>query len=195
MELVIASGNTQKVLEIRQILKDLAPRATILSLFDFPSFDLPPYDPAQSLAENAQIKARHAANELNKVCLSEQWGLILPALGDAQSKLFEKEGARLQTKEILQALEGRGELDRSAYIESAMALVSPEGKERLAIGRTEGLIAESERGKGSSDFDSIFIKHDYIKTLAELSPSVRSRISSRRKALEKLAPYFESARS
>ncbi len=194
MELVIASSNTQKVFQIREILKDLAPRACILSLFDFPDYVLPPYEPSQSFAENAKIKALDAASKLQKCCLAEQWGLLLPTLGDSVSHVFQLKTSAAQIKELLKTLSSRSDHERTSYIESCVACVTPDGKERVATGRTEGYISETERGKGSSDFDSIFIKHDYMKTLAELSPSVRSRISPRRKALEKLIGFFENLR-
>ncbi len=194
MEIVIASSNTQKVFQIREVLKELAPKACILSLFDFPEYKLPAYDNTKTTAENALLKAQHAACQLQKCCLSEQWSLLLPTLGDKSKSLFETDTTSMQTKNILNALAGKNEHERSAYIESSVACVTPDGKERVATGRTEGFIADSERGKGSNDFEAIFVKYDYMKTLAELSPSVRSRISPRRKALEKLIGFFENLR-
>lgn len=190
MELVIASSNTQKVFQIREALKELLPNASVLSLFDFPDYVLPESDEALSVAENAQKKAEHAALALDKCCLAEEWQLILPALGTKAKALFTQGN---QIKNILNALAGKSEHERSAYIECSIAYKTPAGKERVATGRMEGVIAESEKGKGSNDFESIFIKHDYIKTIAELSPSVRAKISPRRKALEKLLPFLECA--
>lgn len=199
MELVIASHNTHKVLQLREILKELAPRLTVLSLFDFPHYKMPAGDLAASFAENAKAKAEHAALALQKCCLAEQWGLILPSVPDALLTIFSSEPgashAQLlvsQTKKILAALEKKSEYERTAYLESCVAIATPECKLREAIGRTEGFIAEGERGKGSFEFDTIFVKHDYMKTLAELSPSVRSRISHRRKAVDKLIGYFDA---
>jgi XTP/dITP diphosphohydrolase len=199
MEIVIASHNTHKVLQIREILKELPTSLTILSLFDFPGYRLPSYDPALSFAENAKVKAEHAAIALQKCCIAEQWGLILPSVPDAAFTIFLSDPgashAQLlvgQTKKILAALAGKNEFERTAYLESCVACYEPQGKFREAVGRTEGLIADSERGKGSFEFDTIFIKHDYMKTLAELSPSVRSRISHRRKAVEKLTGFLDA---
>lgn len=189
MELVIASSNTQKVFQIREILKEIAPKASVISLFDFPGYILPAYDPEKTIAENAMAKAQHAADTLEKCCLSEQWGLMLPSISH---EIFHGDSKIDQIKAILKALSGKNEHERTAFIESSVACVSPSGKNRLVTGRTEGYIADAERGKGSLDFDSIFIKHDYSKTLAELSPSVRSRVSPRRKALEKLIGFLDS---
>jgi len=194
MELVIASTNSQKVYQIREVLKELVPHATLISLTSFADYTPPAHDPDKSILENAKIKAHHAAKALGKCCLAEQWGLILPSLGEKAKELFRNPSTIIQSKEILNALQAKLEHERSAYIESSIVCATPSGKERQGVGRTEGFIAESERGKGSSDFDAIFIKHDYMKTLAELSPSVRSRISPRRKALEKLLGFFESLR-
>ncbi len=193
MELVIASANTQKVLQFRQMFKELLPKCTLMSLFDFPAYSAPAHEPSKTLQENALIKAKDAAASLNKNCLAEQWELVLPSLGP-DDQPFRGSTTAIQIKEILNALIGRPDHERSACIESCVAIATSEGKERLAVGRTEGFIADSERGKGSLDYDSIFVKHDYMKTLAELSPSVRSRISSRRKALEKLIGFLESLR-
>ncbi|MCE5294198.1 MAG: hypothetical protein LLF94_06245 [Chlamydiales bacterium] len=194
MEIVIASSNTQKVSEIREILKDLAPLCSILSLFDFPDFKPLATDPSKTIAQNALAKAQHAASALKKCSIAEHWGLILPTLGDKAKSLFSHDTTTAQTKDILKTLAGKSDLERSAYIESTIACVTADGKERIATGRIEGFIADSERGKGSNDFNSIFIKHDYMKTLAELSNHVRLRVSPRRKALEKLIGFFETAR-
>ncbi len=194
MEIVIASSNTQKVFEIREVLKEIAPRAYVVSLFDFPEYELPVFDPSKTVVENALAKAHHAATALQKCCLAEQWALSLPSLGERAKELFNEETSSAQTKNILHMLSGKSDHERTAYIESSIACVTPDGKERTATGRVEGFIADNEQGKGSNDFDAIFIKHDYMKTLAELSPSVRSRISPRRKALEKLISFFETLR-
>ena len=192
MELVIASSNTHKVLQFREFLKDLKPNLTVLSLFDFPHYKLPAYDPTKSFAENARLKAQDAALALQKSCLAEQWGLVIPALAEQELTIFDHDGQVKQTKKILSALQGKKEFERTAYLESCITCATVQGSLKESIGRAEGLIAESERGKSSSDFDSIFIKHDYMKTLAELPVSVRLRISHRRKALEKLIGFFDA---
>lgn len=198
-ELVIASSNSHKVLQIREFLKELVPHVTLLSLFDFPEYCLPAYDPAKSFQENACIKAQDAASNLNRWAIAEQWGLVIPVLQEQTSTIFGNEQnltpAQLlvsQTKKILALMKGKSEYERAAFLESCVACASPSGKLKKGIGRVEGSITDSERGKGSFEFDTIFVKHDYMKTLAELSESVRSRISHRKKALEKLIGFLQS---
>jgi len=57
--------------------------------------------------------------------------------------------------------------------------------------RMEGTIAYEEEGPANSDFASVFLKHEYSKTLAQLPQSVLARISHRRKACEKLGPSLQ----
>jgi XTP/dITP diphosphohydrolase len=193
MELLIASSNTQKVLQLRAMVKELLPKIEVRSLFDFPQFKLSDVWQA-TLSDRARIKGLQAAKALQIPCLCEQWTLSIPAFDLAP--IFAGYSNRLeQTKQILKLLEGANESQRSSYFESCMCWVSGDSnapKVHQATARVEGQIAESERGKASIDFENIFIKYDYQKTLAELSESVRLRISARRKALEKLAIYLEN---
>src|SRR5262245_9758706 len=144
MELVIASTNSHKVLQLREILKELMPEASLLSLFDFPHYTLPP-DNTESQQACARQRALHAASSLKKVCLVEQWQLIIPSLGTMQK---ESTSIVSQTKKILEALERKNEHERTAYLESAICIATPQGAFKEAIARTEGMIAENERGKG-----------------------------------------------
>jgi len=199
MELVIASSNTHKISHLREILHQLFPHIQILSLFDFPHYSLPIDDETKTAAEQAKIKALDAAKALKKPCLAEQWRLFIPSLGENQKILFAKQSGNYsqqvvcETKAILEALTTfKTDLERAAWLESVIAVATPTGTVKEATGRTEGTIAEQERGDVSFDFDSLFIKHDYSKTLAELPSTTKARISHRRKALEKLAPFLDS---
>ncbi len=199
MELVIASQNTHKVLEIREILKSLFPEAYIHSIYDFPNFR-PLKEEGRSFAENAHAKAEYAAHELKIACIADDFGLVVPVIGGVEATLqkrYEKASPSsivLQTKELLKSLEKYKDFERTAYLECAIAIATPQGVVRAATARCEGYIAENERGKCTFEFDTIFIKHDYNKTLAELPPSVKNRISYRRKACEKLIPVMQRLR-
>jgi XTP/dITP diphosphohydrolase len=190
-ELVIASFNTHKVYELREALKALIPHLEVLSLFDFPQYkreDIPLFD---SFEDNAKAKAHHAAVALNKVCLADDSGIIIPALSTQRRYEHSKESATDQTKKLLNEMRLYKEMERHAFLECTLAIATPEKILKTATQRAEGFLAEEERGKITFEFDTIFVKHDYSKTIGELAPSVRTRISHRRKALEKLAPTIE----
>ncbi len=196
MELVIASSNTHKVLVLREILKEFFPQHHVLSLFDFPKYTPAEKNQAVSFGEKAAQKALHAAQTVGCICIAEQWGLIIPSLSSEQSEAaFTDSSVRRQTQKILELMKAKSELERYAYLETAVAIATPKGVCKEAVARCEGMICEEEKGKANYDFDSIFIKHDYSKTLAELPASTHMRISYRRKAIEKLLPFIEHALS
>lgn len=193
MDLVIASSNSTKVRELRKVLQEILPHVTIRSLVDFPEFTLPPTH-GSTFEENALQKATAAATALQKPCLADDSGLVIPYLGGREDSLRRK---ALQsplhklpdTKVLLRELQAVDEVNRVAFLECALAFATPE-KSKMVSSRIEGSIALVERGPASFDFSSIFIKHDYRKTLAEL-PTVFEKISHRRKACERLALYLK----
>jgi|GEM_PF-2287329 len=155
------------------------------------------FDPKlDSFEENAKAKALHAAKELNMYTLADDSGLVVPKLGQTGSALLyryrhEKDSAIKQTKHLLDKISSFTEEERYAYLECALSLASPEGVITSVSQRTEGSLTEEERGKITFEFDTIFVRHGYRKTLGELSPSVRARVSHRKKALERILPQIE----
>jgi XTP/dITP diphosphohydrolase len=196
LELVIASQNSCKVYELRQILKSCAPQIAVLSLFDFPGFTMSCPKEA-SFEENAKNKALKAALALGKVVLADDSGIVIPALGkesEALARRYQQEENSTieQTRKLLDEMKNLRDIERHAYLECALAIAKPDGTVKCSSHRTEGYIADEERGKIQFEFDTIFIKHDYRKTIGELPPSIQARISHRRRALEKLLPTIES---
>ena len=190
MEIVIASHNSHKVQELRSCLKEIAPKLQVLSLFDFPAYK-PALTQDDLFEENAKAKALHAALALQKTCLADDSGIVVPALAKVGAQFTRRyqhaeQSARIQTKKLLEEMSAFSGLERQAYLECSLAVATPKGVVKIANQRSEGIIADAEKGKITFEFDTLFIKHDYSKTLGELAPSVRSRISHRRKALEKL---------
>lgn len=195
MEIVIATHNVHKIRELRAMLKENA-LIDFFSLNDFPEY-LPPEETGKSFEENALLKATHAATHLNKLCLADDSGLVVPALSGRPgiySARYAKEGAtdRENRQKLLGELKGKNDLERSAYFECVLALAAPNGKNKTFKGHCEGLITTEERGKNGFGYDPLFMKHDYNHTFAELDESTKNRISHRRKAVDKFVLYLES---
>lgn len=192
--LVIGSSNVHKIREFRAMLKKLA-HFDILSLIDFPQY-VPPLETGISFEENAILKAEHAAKELNHWVLADDSGLVVPALNGAPgifSRRYAGEHAtdKENRQKLLKQLEHVQEIHRQAYFECWIALASPEGVKKTSKGVSEGIIVEKEKGSLGFGYDSIFVKHEYGKTFAELEEETKNRISHRRKALEKILPFLE----
>lgn len=195
MELVIASLNIHKIREIRAILKKIA-RFDLISLIDFPDY-LPLPESGSSFEDNAILKAEHAAKTLHRWVIGEDSGLVVPALKGAPgiySRRYAGEQAtdKENRQKLLREMSHLQEADRQAYFECWIALSSPEGIQKTAKGVSEGMILEQERGSSGFGYDSLFIKHEYGKTFAELDEDTKNRISHRRKALDRLLPALEA---
>ncbi len=195
IQLVIASQNVHKVREFRTMLKHL-PQLDLLSLCDFPDY-VPLPETGSSFEEIAIAKAVHAAQTLQQFVLAEDSGLVVPALGGAPGIFSARYAGENATdldnrKKLLEEMRHLLDDDRCAYFECWIAFASPEGLQKCTRGTCEGKIALSEKGNNGFGYDSLFIKHEYNKTFAELEESIKNRISHRRKALDKLLPTLES---
>lgn len=195
-QLVIASKNIHKIREIKTILNELIPNIDLLSLIDFPEY-IPPEEKGSSFEDNAKIKAIHAAKALNRWVISDDSGLVVPAL-NGEPGIFsaryagEKATDSDNRKKLLSKLQDLSDKDLYAYFECCMALASPEGLKKSVCAKCEGRIEKKEKGGEGFGYDPLFIKHDYNQTFAQLKEAIKNKISHRRKALDKIALIIES---
>ena len=185
MELVVASKNIHKIREFRSMLKEYK-QFDVLSLLDFPSYQ-PPEEEGSSFEEIASNKALHAAKALNCLTLADDSGLIVPALQGAPGIYSSRYAGDLATDaenrhKLLKEMQHITEPQRQGYFECWIAIASPEGIKKCVKGLCEGMILGSEKGNYGFGYDSIFIKHEYGKSFAEIEESLKNRISHRRKA-------------
>ncbi len=195
MELVLATSNVHKLREIRDMLRGIK-HVEILSLMDFPKY-VAPHETGATFEENAEIKAIHAAKELNRWVIADDSGLVVPAINGepgVYSRRYSGEDAtdKDNNNKLLAKMVGLSGLERAAYYECCMCVCSPEGKKKAVVGRCEGVITEAPRGGNGFGYDPLFLKHDHQKTFGELTEETKNRISHRRKALDKLAIIIES---
>ncbi len=195
MQIVLASHNLNKIREFRELLKPLK-HLDVLSLLNFPKYSLPE-ETGSTFEENAILKALDAAKTLNHWVLADDSGLVVPALNGAPgvySARYAKNDAtdKENRVKLLKNMEHLSSEQRQGYFECVLAFASPEGLKKCVSGKVEGEICYSERGANGFGYDSVFLKYDYDKTFAELSPDIKNRISHRYKAFEKLLPILEN---
>jgi XTP/dITP diphosphohydrolase len=198
MEIIIASHNVHKIREFREMFK-VFKHIDVLSLLNFPKFILPE-ETGKTFQENALLKARHAASQLNKWVLADDSGLVVPMLNGEpgiHSRRYAGDNASDidNRQKLLTAMELFSGLQRSAYFECCLAWCSPDGTVKTVTGICEGSILTEERGRNGFGYDPLFLKHDYDKTFAELDESIKNRISHRHKAFEKLSGAFENLKN
>jgi XTP/dITP diphosphohydrolase len=194
MEIVLASHNVHKIREYREMFARLE-GCDMITLHQFPDYQQPE-EVYPTFAENALLKARHASRVLKRWVLADDSGLVVPKLNGQPgvcSRRFAGEGATDSDnrKKLLKMMAGFVDLERAAYFECCLAIVSPDGYERCFTGICEGQILTEERGRNGFGYDSLFLKHDYDKSFAEIDESTKNRISHRRKAFDKLATALE----
>jgi XTP/dITP diphosphohydrolase len=91
---------------------------------------------------------------------------------------------------VLALLQGVPDARRTARYRAAVGIASPDGSVRLFEGTCEGAIARSPRGRGGFGYDPIFIVAGTGRTMAELAPEEKNRISHRARALRAAEPYL-----
>ena len=196
MELVIATTNFHKILELKAMIRSHFKDIEVLSLKDFPQYEAPE-EIGDSFSQIAENKAKHAAKVLGLYTLADDSGLVVPAL-NGEPGIFSRRyaGDKATDKEnrdkLVENLTKLKDDDRFAFFECALSFGSPDHVVKTIRGICEGHLLLEGRGRGGFGYDPLFIKHDYNKTFAELEEDIKNRISHRRKAFDKLIPYIES---
>ncbi|GIW73034.1 MAG: non-canonical purine NTP pyrophosphatase [Planctomycetota bacterium] len=206
-EVVVATHNPGKLVELRAILEALA-GAPELVLRSSAELGLPvPAERGSSFAENARAKALQAAAASGRAAIADDSGLEVDALGGAPgigSAHYAGEGADAEAnnRKLLAALAGVPWGRRTARFRCAVALAVPVGAAdepgaggagtggaRIvaeAEGVLEGRIAEAPRGEAGFGYDPLFVPAGESRTLAELGAAYKNRHSHRARALAAL---------
>ncbi len=143
--------------------------------------------------DNAVAKARACNHGCHYPSLADDSGLEVDALGGApgaRSHRFAipRAGEPQDTaniKKLLEALKGVPAEKRGARFVCHLALVM-EGKLVEVQGVLEGSIASEASGNGGFGYDPVFIPKGETRTLAELGPAVKNKISHRALAVLRL---------
>jgi len=183
----IVTRNQGKLREIEDLLRGEG--YLFFSLEDFPQIPSPP-ETGQTLEENARIKALQGARATGYVALGEDSSLEIDVLGgrpgiESARFLGERASDEDRNRQILEWMKGYKGEERKARFRCVVAIAQGDRILGTATGTCEGLIAEVPRGKGGFGFDPIFLLPDYGKTLAELGPRLKNRVSHRGMALRK----------
>lgn len=188
LEVVIATRNPGKLREMKEILAPLGFK--ILSLEDFPEVPEILEDGA-SFAENARKKAVAVACQTKRLTIADDSGLTVDALQGRPGVFSSRYGGNKSSDlerclKLLDEMKDIPEGDRGAAFVCIIAVASPQGKVKFAQGECRGRIAFAPQGKHGFGYDPVFFLPEMGKTMAELEPQVKNRLSHRAQALEKL---------
>ncbi|OSC41127.1 non-canonical purine NTP pyrophosphatase [Mycobacterium decipiens] len=197
--LLVASRNRKKLAELRRVLDGAGLSGlTLVSLNDVAPFDEAP-ETGATFEDNALAKARDAFAASGLVCVADDSGLEVAALGGMPGVLSARwSGSHgddaANTALLLAQLSDVPDERRGAAFVSACALVSGSG-EVVVRGEWPGMIAREPRGDGGFGYDPVFIPRDPAvggRTAAQLSPAEKDALSHRGRALALLLPALRA---
>ena len=196
MKILIATNNLHKSLELKAILKSTFTGLDLYTLKDFKEYKAPE-ETSKTFEENARAKATHAANFAGMLTIADDSGLVVPALngepGIVSARYAGEEATDKENMEkLLEAMKDFSDAKRNAYYTCALCLATPEKIVKTVSGMCEGRLLETPSGAGGFGYDSLFVKHDYNQTFAEIKEDVKLKISHRRRAFDKLKNTLEA---
>ncbi len=213
-EIVLATSNPHKVEEMNAIFGSLesGPLVRFLSLAQAcPGITFrEPAETGDTFEDNATIKAVGYARQTGRVCLADDSGLEIDALGGRPgviSSHYATDGRETgipreardsaNNQRVLRELLGVPDEARSARFVCVMVLAGPDGRVlATSRGTFEGRIGHSLRGTGGFGYDPMFlVGPDYTRSSAELPPAEKNRLSHRGAAARQLAALLSPPRA
>jgi len=182
--LLIASHNRGKVEEIAALLAPFSIRAVSAASFGIPE----PDETGDSFEANAALKAKAAAEASGLPALSDDSGLVVPALGGAPG-IYSARWAgpakdfRVAMERVQQKL---GDKDRAAMFVAVLALAWPDEGIELFRGEVAGTLTWPPRGDRGFGYDPMFVPLSGTETFGEMHPAEKHKISHRARAFAKL---------
>ena len=204
--LLIATNNKGKVMEIRDLLKEidieLITPADIQLALEVP-------ENGKTYAENAVKKAVAFATASGLPALADDSGLEVEALDGAPGLYSARYGPPLSLPPFSRKMGGDGggfsDADRrtfllvnlenrprpwKAHFHATIAIAGPTGDTEIAEGMCYGEIIPTERGSGGFGYDPIFLLPELGRTMAELDMEQKNRLSHRARAVISAMPIL-----
>ena len=183
--ILFATGNADKVKEIRMIMEDTG--MEVVSMKEA-GIRIDVEENGSSYEENALIKARAVAEYTDDIVMADDSGLEIdylnkePGIHSARY-LGEETSYRIKNQNLIDRLDGVPDEKRTARFVCAIAAVLPDGRVLETRETIEGRIGYEERGENGFGYDPIFMLPQYGKSTAEISPELKNELSHRGKAL------------
>ena len=186
-QIVIATSNAKKLIEIRSILNDMNFEILPQSHFKINATE----EPFHTFVENALIKARYASRLSNLPAIADDSGICVDVLEGKPGVLSARfagdpSSDQKNNEKLLKSLEN--ESNRNAHYICVIVFIKHEFDPEPII--TEGIwhgeILRAPRGSGGFGYDPLFLDHMTEKAVAELPSQIKNRISHRGQALNKL---------
>ncbi len=195
--LVIASHNEGKVKEINALIAPLGIKAISAATAGVDE----PEETGDTFAANAALKSEYSANHTKLPALSDDSGLVVPAIGGGPGiysarwagpgKDFSVAFERIQNE--------LGDKPADAHFICVLALSIPHSLSRALAGtyifegRIDGKLTFPPRGDKGFGYDPIFIPENHDITFAEIDPATKNSMSHRARAFNKFLDFLKAS--
>ncbi len=192
MEIIIATGNRHKLIELQDILRN----HTLLLPEDI-GVDFDFEETGDSFLTNSKGKAFDLFNRIHRPVIADDSGLSVHALngepGIYSARYGSTGGKELEAKArnlyLLNKLEGKEDL--SAEFICCMTLVMDTNRFFIVQETLKGEITRNSTGINGFGYDPVFYLPESRKTVAELPEKEKNKISHRGKAGNRIARLLE----
>jgi XTP/dITP diphosphohydrolase len=191
-KLVIATHNPGKLREIAELIEPLGITCVGADELGLPE----PEEIGNTLVDNADLKAREAADLSGLPALADDSGLCVDALHGApgifSARWAEDENGNRDwlraMEKVWREVEAAGpEAGHDAHFACALAIAWPnDGQAENFEGRVDGTLTWPPRGDNGFGYDPIFVPAGHHATFGEMDPAEKHRMSHRADAFRKL---------
>lgn len=197
-EILVATGNRNKVREIAEILGS---GWNVSSLLEHPEIQ-PAEETGETFRANAEMKAVGASRHFAGYVLADDSGLEVDALGGrpgVYSARYAGKGAddASNRRKLIDELRGTGARgrERTARFRCVIAIALRGDVLECFEGAVEGVIANADRGAGGFGYDPLFIPCGECRTFAELPAEAKHAVSHRGRALRQAAEWLKNRKA
>lgn len=184
-KIVFATGNKDKMREIREIMADVD--VEVVSMKEA-GISVDVVEDGTTFEENGLIKARAVAEFTDAIVLADDSGLEIDYLDKAPGVysarfMGEETSYVIKNQALIDKLDGVPKEKRTARFVCAIAAVLPDKSELVVRETMEGYIGYEADGENGFGYDPIFYLDEFGCSSAALSREQKNEISHRGKAL------------
>ena len=193
-KLLIGTNNVGKLREI----KGLLPKN--LEIYSTSNFKIKsPVENGKTFEENSLIKAKYFSKKSKMTCLSDDSGLEIDILNGAPGIYSARWGGKKSNfinamNRVFKEIEKKNKHWKTKKIKArfvcALTIYGPNQKTINSVGKIEGYISPTMKGKNGFGYDPIFIPIGKTTTFGEMKPSQKYKIDHRFKAFKRIKKFF-----
>jgi len=193
-EILLATRNRKKLLELKRLLKGLDIK--VLGLDSFKGLPQVKED-GKTFRANASKKALEISRRVDKLVMADDSGLEVPSLDNGPGIHSARYAGASQSDKkniakLLRSMKAFKGSKRKAHFKCAICISKGKRIVKIVEGRVNGSITEEPAGKTGFGYDPVFIPYGFDKTFAQLGSKPKDKISHRGVALEKAKTVIQT---